>query len=292
MVSVIVLSYNTKELTLKCLERVLASRDVEIEVIVVDNDSKDGSAEAIEKRFPKVKLIKNKENVGFARGNNQAMKLAKGEKILLLNSDAFVFPDTIAALAKHPAEVLGCKLLNGDGSIQPSWGYFPTLPRVAMLMSFVDNLPVIRKFVDSIHVRDLSRYEKEQQVDWVTGALVMLKREVWEKAGGIDEKYFMYGEEMEWMYRIKKAGFNVTYFPGARAEHLQGSSTKSKANMFLSEMKGYLYWYKKHNSSFEQLILKILLVKGCVIRIPAWVIRGKIELAKAYAQILPQLIRA
>ena len=266
VLSVIIVSYNTREITLECLKRIKAD-----EIIVVDNASGDGTVEAIAGKFPKVKIIKNKTNAGFAAANNQGMKVAKGDKILLLNSDCFVNSDTIAKIPD--VDVVGCKLLNKDGSMQQSWGYFPTLRRITQMMLFVDNFPVVRKFIDSIHVRDLARYEKKQEVDWVTGAFMMIKREVFERVGGIDEKYFMYGEEMEWMYRIKKDGFKVWYFPDASATHLLGASSPNRAPAVVGEMKGWIYWFSKHNPVWQQKLLPFVIAAGCLLRVvlkPAW----------------------
>jgi len=266
VLSVIIVSYNTREITLECLKRIKAD-----EIIVVDNASGDGTVEAIAGKFPKVKIIKNRTNAGFAAANNQGMKMAKGDKILLLNSDCFVNPDTIAKMPD--VDVVGCKLLNKDGSVQQSWGYFPSLRRITQMMLFLDNLPVVRKYIDSIHVRDLSRYAHEQEVDWVTGAFVMLKREVFEKVGGIDEKYFMYGEEMEWMYRIKQAGFAVWYSPTGSATHLLGASSPNRAPAVVGEMKGWIYWFAKHKSVWQQKLLPFVIATGCLLRIvlkPAW----------------------
>lgn len=293
MISVVILSYNTRDLTLKCLDFLHKSKDTEFEIIVIDNASSDGSIQAISQKFPQVKLIPNQDNVGFAKGNNQGMIKTKGNIILLLNSDCFVEPDTLAICQKSLAkyDVVGCKLLNSDRSIQPSFGFFPTLSRLFLQMTFIDNLPIVRKYIKAVHVRDLTRYTREQEADWVTGAFTMLKREVFKKTGGIDEKYFMYGEEMEWMYRVKKDGFKIGFIPQATAVHLQGASTKSKTKMFLSEMKGLIYWYSKHNPKWQQIILSWILIFGCLIRIPAWAVWGKWDLAKAYMEILPKLIR-
>ncbi|OGC92161.1 hypothetical protein A2876_02645 [Candidatus Amesbacteria bacterium RIFCSPHIGHO2_01_FULL_48_32b] len=285
MLSVIIVSYNTRGVTLECLRKVLASKNIDLEVMVVDNASSDGTVEAIEKQYKDIGILRNKTNLGFAGANNQGMKIAKGEKFLLLNSDCFVEPVTLAKIYKLDLDVVGCKLLNKDGSVQPSWGYFPTLRRILQLMLFVDNFPVIRKFIDSIHVRDVSRYESQLEVDWVTGAFVMVKRDVFEKVGGIDEKYFMYGEEMEWMYRIKRAGFKVWYSPVATAIHLLGASSSNRAPAVTGEMKGWIYWFSKHNSGFEQKILPWVILKGCILRIFL-----KPKLSSYYAQAISEII--
>ena len=271
MVSVIILSYNTKETTLKCLKFLGLSRGVDFETIVVDNASADGSAEAIAEAYPKVRLIRNMQNAGFAAANNQGMKETTGELLLLLNSDCFVFEDTLAkAVAKLDQtkwDVLGCQLLNPDGTLQPSWGFFPTLRRIAQMMIFIDSLPIVGEVIDSMHVRSELRYQTDKLVDWVTGAWVMVKREVWEKVGGIDEKYFMYGEESEWMYRMSQAGFKVGYSPAPRAVHLVGASSVDRAPAVVGEMQGWLYWWSKHKPVWQQKVLPIVIMLGCALRI-------------------------
>ena len=204
--SVIIVSYNTKELLSDCLRSVFKAQKPAkgLEVIVVDNHSTDGSQMMVRKNFSQVKLIVNRDNRGFAAANNQGMAIARGEWLLLLNSDAFVFPDTLVKMVEFTdtnpeCDVAGCQLLNQDLTLQQSWGYFPTLSRIILFMSFIDNFPVIRKYFRAIHVRDFSRYTKTTEADWVMGAFVWLKRTVREKTGGLDEKYFMYGEETEWM---------------------------------------------------------------------------------------------
>jgi GT2 family glycosyltransferase len=286
MVSVIIVSYSTREITLECLEKLYKSTGVDLEVIVVDNNSQDKSVEAIRKRFPKVTMIINHENTGFGRANNQGMSVSKGDKILLLNSDCFVTPTTISTLEKAmevipDTQVVGCRLLNVDGSIQPSYGYFPTLARVVSLMFFIDNIPGIKRFFKSIHVRDLSRYQKATEVDWVMGALVLLKRKVWENTAGFDEKYFMYGEEVEWMYRIKDAGFSIRYIPQAEATHMGGASSGNKASAIVGEIKGWKYWFSKYYPGWQQPALSVVVSLGCLLRTIT-----KPKLAKFYAQAL------
>ena len=284
MLSVIIINHGTPDVTFKCLQHLYRSREIEFETILINNTPEDKLV------FPKVKIINNPTRLGFGANNNKGMRVAKGDKILLLNSDAFVYPDTLAKCYALDYDVLGCQLLNEDLSIQPSWGYFPTLRRILQFQIFVDNFPVIRKFVDSVHVRDLSRFTTTQKVDWVMGAFVMLKRGVYEKTGGFDENFYMYGEETEWMYRTQKSGFDTYYFPGAQCVHLARQSVKTYANSFLGEMRGYLYWFKKYNSAPERFLLKLVLLFGCAIRIPAWAVWGKWDLVRAYIQVLPELV--
>ncbi len=291
VISVIILSYNTRDLTKRCLEAVHRSWGVELEVIVVDNGSTDGSVEMIEEQFDSVKLIKNKDNLGFAKGNNLGMSMANGEKILLLNSDAFIFEDTVAIMSSQmdtlQVDLLGCKLLNKDGTLQPSWGYFPNLRRVAQMMVFLDNLPYIRDMIDSIHVRSKKRYLETRPVDWVTGACVMLRKNVYTDTKGIDEKYFMYGEEMEWMYRIKNKGFKVAYSPKCECVHLEGASSKDRTIAITGEMKGWVYWFSKHNPKWQLKPLGVIICTGCLIR--QIVKRDK---AKAYKQAMDEVVSA
>jgi GT2 family glycosyltransferase len=217
-------------------------------------------------------LIVNKDNVGFAKGNNQAMAKARGDWILLLNSDAFVFENTLSKLANwitlNPeADLVGCQLLNRDGTLQQSWGFFPNLRRILFSMLFIDNLPIIRDVIDPIHVRSDVRYLTDVSVDWVTGAFVALKREVWEKVGGIDENFFMYGEEIEWMFRIKQSGYKIWYTPLAKCVHLLGASSNNREVAVVGEMKGWKYWFSKHNKPWEQKLLPYLITLGCKLRI-------------------------
>ncbi len=282
LLSVIIINHGTADVTLKCLEHVFASKVVDLEVILINNTPEDKLS------YPRVKIINNPKRLGFGANNNKGMSVAKGDKILLLNSDAFVFPDTLAKCYAQNYDILGCKLLNEDLTIQPSWGYFPTLRRIFQFQIFIDNFPVIRKFADSIHVRDLSRFQSTQKVDWVMGAFVMFRSEVWEKTKGFDENFYMFGEEVEFLYRASKLKFQTWYYPEAKCVHLHGASTGLK-NMFIGEMKGYLYWFKKYNSPLEQFLLKLILLFGCAIRIPAWAVWGKWDIVRAYINVLPQL---
>lgn len=268
------------------MKHLYQSRGVEFETILINNTPEDEIA------FPKAKIINNPTRLGFGANNNKGMRVAKGDKILLLNSDCFVQPDTLAKCYALKYDVVGSRLTTAEGATLPSTGYFPTLRRVTQMMVFVDNLPVVRKFIDTLHVRDVSRLAKTQEVDWVEGAFVMLARKVYEKVGGFDENFYMYGEEIEWQYRIKKAGFKILYYPLTSATHLERTSIRllgGSSYSFTGEMKGYLYYFKLHRPKWEQILLPWVLLFGCLIRIPAWAVWGKWDTVRAYTNVLPQL---
>lgn len=251
-VSIIVVSWNTKQLLRNCLKSL---KGMAVEIIVVDNGSTDGSPMMVVKEFPQVKLIKSKKNLGFGAANNQGMKVATGDYLLLLNSDTFIkdqAPLKMAAfLAKNPqAGVVGCCLLNSDGSLQPSAGPFPNL-KVSLAMLFLEHW-----------FKNLTRasFAKTIEVDWVMGAALMIRQEVLEKAGWMDEGVFMYMDEVEWCYRIKKAGLKVFFYPEAEIIHLFGGSSKTgRQDPILNIYRGLIYFYQKHYSPFQLRILKIML---------------------------------
>lgn len=282
---IIIISFNTSDLLRKCLNKVykalsFAKIEKESEVFVVDNASSDDSVARVEKKFPKVIIIKNSQNLGFAKANNQGIAKAKGQYILLLNSDTEVKENSLINLLSTIRKdknigVAGGKLLNGDGSVQYSVGYFPSLFKVFCWMFFWDDLPWVSSLIKPYHVEDKSFYSKEREVDWVSGACMMLRREIVEKIGGFDEKIFMYGEEVEWCYRIKKQGYKVIYTSEAKIVHLKGASTKDKEAGILEEFGGVIYFYKKHKSYWQLQIVKILLFFGALLRLFVFGIIGR-----------------
>lgn len=250
-ISIIIVSWNTKLLLRDCLKSLKGNW----EVIVVDNGSTDGSVQMLQKEFPKVKLIRNQKNLGFGAANNQGIKVADGDYLLLLNSDTVVKNDAPLKMAdflsKNPkAGVVGCRLLNPDGSLQPSAGPFPSL-RVALVMLFLEHW-----FKNLVR----TSFPKTTEVDWVMGAALMIRREVLKKAGMMDEGIFMYMDEVEWCYRIKKAGFKVFFSPEASIIHFFGGSSKSgRETPIINIYRGLIYFYQKHYSTFQLKILKFML---------------------------------
>ncbi|MBI4039593.1 glycosyltransferase family 2 protein [Candidatus Daviesbacteria bacterium] len=298
--SIIVVSFNTKKLLEECLNSVFDdAHATSLEVWVVDNASTDGSVEMVTRRFPQVKIIKNDQNWGFAKANNQAITKTSGRYILLLNSDTEVLDGAIDKMilwmdAHLQVGISTCQLLNSDQSIQASGGFFPTIPRLICWMLFLDDLPVIGKLIkpfhphspDFIFADDL--YNKEHFQDWVTGAFFMVRRDVVDKIGILDDNFFMYVEEMEYCYRAKQAGFEIAYVPFAQIlHHGGGSSGFSSRNAIVGEYKGLVYFYKKHFSFYTTAISVIFLKLGAILRWLIWgVALGRKEAKEAYGQII------
>ena len=200
--SVIIVNWNTKKLLDRCLTSIFKfTSALDFEVSVVDNGSQDGSQALVKQKFPRVMLIPNKDNLGFTKANNQGIKIANGEYILLLNSDTYLIENSLKKLVDNAKNLdnlgaLGPQLLNEDQTIQQSAGFFPHLPQVLYWMCFLDDLPggmILKPY----HIDHDSFYQKDRQVDWVTGAAILVPRRVIGKIGGLDENIFMYVEDME-----------------------------------------------------------------------------------------------
>ena len=268
-----------------------------MEVIVVDNASTDQSSEMVQKEFPKVVLIKNKKNLGFAAGNNVGIKKAKGEYILLLNSDTKLVEDSltkmVSFMGKNPKiGISSCQLKGEDGEIQPSGGFFPSIFRVFALMFFLDDIPFLGSLIKSFHphppefcTRD-PWYKSAHFQDWVTGAFFLVRRKVIDETGLLDENFFMYVEEMDYCFRAKKKGWQVFYTPASKIIHLGGQSGTSKMAI-LSEYRGLEYFYKKHKPAWQTPFLRGFLKIGALLRIFLFgIIKGSPEARRIYAEAL------
>lgn len=229
LVSVILVSYNTAKLSVESLDSLFSSSgNIELEVFVVDNASKDDSVQLIKQAYPKITLIENKTNVGFGRANNQVLNMFKGEYLLLLNTDAFVQADTLSKtleyMQAHPKYgVLGVKLLGRDGELQPSCRYFPTpFNLFAARLGLNRLLPSIR-LVDDVDWDSTTT----QACDWVPGCYYLVRKQVIDEVGLFDPLYFLYCEEVDHCYATKKAGWEIVYFADTSVVHIGGESAKS-----------------------------------------------------------------
>jgi N-acetylglucosaminyl-diphospho-decaprenol L-rhamnosyltransferase len=228
-VSVIIVSWNTRELLRQSLASVLASPLV-LETFLVDNDSTDGSVEMARTEFPDVTVIANHVNVGFGRGNNQALALAKSEFVLLLNPDARLEQGGLERLVDaldrdQSAAVVGPLVVSEDGAPQSTRRRFPTVPTLFFESTPLQTLlPSTHPWLRDFYVRDRADTQA-QEVDWLVGACLLVRRAAFEQVGGFDERFFMYFEETDWCRRYRQAGWSVRFEPTAVARHLGGQSS-------------------------------------------------------------------
>lgn len=229
LISVILVSYNTAKMSIEALDHLYASKgDFELEVFIIDNASKDNSVELIAEKYPDITLIKNEVNVGFGRANNQALSLIKGDYVLLLNTDAFVESNTLQKSMEYMEAnvrcgVLGARLLGRNGELQPSCRYFPTPWNL-----FAERIG-LNYFFPSIKLVDAAEFDAEltQACDWVPGCYYMVRKAVIDDVGLFDPLYFLYSEEVDHCFSVKKAGWDVVYFADISVVHIGGESAKS-----------------------------------------------------------------
>lgn len=254
--SVIIVNYNVRYFLEHCLTSVVAaSSNCSVEIIVVDNNSSDDSVSLITKKFPQVILIANLENVGFARANNLGVKKATGEYILYLNPDTIVpedcFEQCLQYLAANPeVGALGCRLIDGKGQFLPeSKRGFPSAAVAFYKISGLSGLFPKSKRFNQYHIGYLPEHSLND-VDVLAGCFMFCQRKVIDEVGGFDEDYFMYGEDIDLSYKIKKAGYRNIYFPKVTVIHYKGEST-SKGSMNYVKMfyKAMIIFARKHLSS-------------------------------------------
>jgi GT2 family glycosyltransferase len=262
VVSIILVNYNGAEVVLNCLRSLLQFlHTVPYEIIVVDNASTDGSAALIAQHFPTVRLIEQAENRGFGAGNNIGATYAKGEFLLLLNTDTLLTSDVLPPLIKlmeaYPAVgIIGAKLLNPDGTLQLS---------VADEISIVGEyktLKQLKQYTDP-QQRDAieQKFKSPQTVDIVIGAAFFIRRSLFETLNGFDETFFMYFEESDLCQRSRDRGWQILYTPEVSIIHLGGYSVgKVSDRMQLEYRRSQLYYYRKHRPVWEQILLRLYLM--------------------------------
>jgi N-acetylglucosaminyl-diphospho-decaprenol L-rhamnosyltransferase len=255
LVSVIIVSYNTRHLLdrmFSCLKA--GAIHTRLQLIAVDNASRDGSADYLAQHYPEVELIRNSSNVGFGRANNQALPLVKGEYVLLLNTDAFVEPgaidQTVAVLRRNAqVGVLGVRLVGGDGAFQPSCRYFPTV-----MNEFVSQTGLVRFFPWVKPIDDFGwDHRSDRECDWVPGCYYLMPRTVVDQVGLFDPRYFVYYEEVDHCRAVKAAGWKVMYTPVTTVIHVGGESAKQDAEITSAgrqnsamQVESQLLFHRKH----------------------------------------------
>jgi len=260
ILSIIIISYNTKEVTKNCLESIYKNKTDRFEIIVVDNNSKEGSAEML-REYEKTKnnfvLIKNDKNLGFAKANNLASKKALGQYFLFLNSDIVVLDDGINKLLdfyiKNQGKVnfIGGKLFNRDMTSQPSCGPFYSLPVIVGALFFKGDY------------WGLTRYSPNnlKKVAWVSGACILTSKQIFDEIKGFDENIFMYLDEVDMLFRANKKGYFTYFYPEAKFIHLGSASSQGKTYPILQVYRGFIYFYKKHHNNRLSIFLLYFMLK-------------------------------
>lgn len=289
-VSVIIVNWKVRDLLRQCLASLGTDSGLppdSLQVIVVDNDSGDGSVQMVTGEFPGVALIANADNPGFGRANNQALPLCTGRYLLLLNPDTLVLDGAVRRMMQRMDElpdvaVLGCRLLNADGSLQ-RWtgGAFPRLSNVAAHYLFLDRLLPRALRPPTLYLDHDVTADKD--VDWVSGACMMLRAPL---LGGrlFDPAFFMYGEDMELCHRLKTAGHRVLYSPVASIIHYQGASMKQQqGDVLLSSLKGPRQFYRQTRGEGALLWIDSLTVAGFALRCALYTVAAWLRPRAGYA---------
>lgn len=292
--SIIIVSYNTKDLLLQCLSSVFEQTvETDFEIIVVDNNSKDYSVREVNARFPKIKVIANAINLGYAKANNQALRLIKGEFALLLNPDTMVIDNALDKMVKFMQNnknmgILGCCLLNANNKLQRA-----AFPPPSLWISITSKLNIERlspgkadryyrhhlerlfppHLTNSYYDKEYNRAQKAFRAGWVSGACLLIRRATIEDAGLMDENLFLFGEDTDWCTRVRKRKWGIMLLPQARVVHLGGMSTSGALSLSIGASHfSRLYFAKKHFGPVSVFILRCLafatlLVKHIIVRL-------------------------
>lgn len=268
--SILIVNYKTPDLTIACIDSIYKyPPQGQYEVIVVDNDSGDDSLERIAARFPQVDLISSRENLGFSGGNNLAMQHSKYEILLLLNSDTEVHEDALVNLQRFferrgEAAAFGGKNYSSDGSVQYSIRYFPRLANALSESLFLHRLFNGALFGEC--ETRLNYYEIEHEVEWVSGSYLAIRREWYEKIGGLDPGFFMYSEDTDWCYRIKAHGGSVWYCPDSTITHYGGGSSKGSKKLPVQLVLSRDRYARLHFSSMRAVLYRFAIALRLSVR--------------------------
>ena len=268
VLSIIIVSYNVKELLRDCLESVASCQlpVASYEIVVVDNNSSDDSCQMVKENFPLVKLIESKKNLGFGKANNLGARDSKGEFIFFLNPDTKVCSDSLGKIVKFfrtrsQAGIVGPRLLNADNSFQPSVGVYPSILSLLLEkpIDFLERrIRGVRPFLGNFLIK-YKKFEKPSEVNWVSGAALACRRKVWESLNGFDENFFMYFEDIDLCLRAKKAGWEVYHLPESEIYHLRGKSqsakSRKKAEVYYQSQD---YFFQKHKGQVYSWLIKVI----------------------------------
>jgi GT2 family glycosyltransferase len=284
MVTAVMVSYNTRELTVQAITTLIQNCSLPLEIIVVDNASTDETVETVQNTFPDVKLIQNQHNVGFGMANNQGFELAKYDLVLLLNTDAFIRPGCIEKLvdtiySDTKIGVVGPKILNEDGTLQPSVHPFPGPLRAVLEYWWLERLFPSGTLLGSY--RNWS-YAVQSDVPWLIGACMLVRKSVIDETAGFSKEFFMYAEETDWQKRISDRGWRIVFTPAGECIHLGGASggiadLKVRSEFFRSQD----IYLQKHSGTLGLVIFRMVLIGSLLVRILGWSAKSLVKRSTA-----------
>lgn len=290
--SIIIVSWNARDYLIKCLESLAQGLlGVPAEVIVVDNFSSDGSADAVEKFSPKVNLVRNDQNYGFAKANNMGIKLSSGEYLCLLNSDVIVgkncFSQLLTCMDSNPnIGMLGPRTLNADGTLQRSCFTLPTVWNSFCRVFALDAaFPNIKMF--GTRLMTYFPHNEMRAVEALNGCFLLIRRKALNEVGLLDEGFFIYGEDLDWCKRFGDSGWEVVYYPLVEAVHYGGaSSSNAPIRFFLEMQRADLRYWRKHKGLKGEMLYYLMLLLHHTLRIlgyaPLSIIRHRLRTVRSY----------
>ena len=287
-ISIIIVAWNVRKFVYDCLKSIYdQTQGIAFEVIYVDNASKDGTVEMVRREFPAVHIIENSENKGFIIANNQGIEVARGRYVLLLNSDTVVLDNAIARSVKfadeHPeAAVVGCKTFNPDGTLQRSAFMAHSVLNLLLYATYLYKLFPQSRFFGREFMTWWD-FEEVREVETVRGCFALVRRTAIDQVGVMDDIYFVYGDDIDWCYRFRRAGWKVLFTPDAQIIHYGGQTTKQLSRTFMFQLYGSkLLFLKKYGKPWAFPLARILLALYFLIRAPYWLFRGLLQPARRH----------
>lgn len=272
-ISIIIVTWNGKEFLDKCLQSIFDNvSNCRFETIVVDNASIDGAPDLVKEKYPQVRLIRNSENLGFAKANNIGIKESTGEYVCLINSDVVVLKNCLELMCQYMNEhpkigVLGPKVLYPDNSLQLSCREFPTLWKNMCHAMALDKLLPNSDFFSGYEMVNWP-HDSVREVDYLSGCFMMVRQSAIEHVGLLDDDFFFYAEDKDWCKRFWKTDWKVVYYPRAKAIHYEsGSADKDPVKFYVQQAKANLQYYSKHHSRSAQIAFILTVIIHQIVRV-------------------------
>lgn len=277
-ISVVIVTWNARAYTLECLRSLQQQEPgAAVEIIVVDNASKDGTPEAVAEQFPSVRLILNAENLGFAKANNQGMQASRGRYLCLVNSDVVLPTDCLSHLLAYMEVnpnigLLGPRMLTPKGNVGYSVMRFPTAWNTFCCALGLDSLFKRSRNFGGFMMKGFT-YDHTEDVEVLTGWFWVVRRSAWEEVGGLDEQFFMYGEDIDWSRRFRSGGWRVVFYPNVEALHYGGASSNNAPARFYVEMRrANLQYYRKYHGPLSRAVYFLAVWSHELTRVVAYAI--------------------